>query len=41
MFDDRYYIIDIELFEKSVRSKWGVENNLHAPLNIVFKENTW
>lgn len=41
--EDRYYIIsfsnDIELFSKSVRSEWGVENNLHAPLDIVFKED--
>lgn len=41
--EDRYYIIsfsnDIELFSKSVRAEWGVENNLHAPLNIVFKED--
>lgn len=41
--EDRYYIIsfinDIELFSKSVRAEWGVENNLHAPLDIVFKED--
>ena len=41
--ENRYYIIsfanDIELFAKSVRSEWGVENNLHAPLDIVFKED--
>lgn len=41
--EDRYYIIsfsnDIELFSKSVRSEWGVENNLHAPLDIIFKED--
>ena len=41
--EDRYYIIsfvnDIELFSKSVRSEWGIENNLHAPLDIVFKED--
>lgn len=39
----RYYIVsfanDIKLFSKSVRSEWGVENNLHAPLDIVFKED--
>jgi len=23
-----------------VRTEWGVENNLHAPLDIVFKEDT-
>lgn len=41
--EDRYYIIsfsdDIELFSKSVRAEWGIENNLHAPLDIVFKED--
>lgn len=43
IIEDRYYIVsfsdDIELFAKSVRSEWGVENNLHAPLDIVFKED--
>lgn len=43
VIEDRYYIIsfsnDIELFSKSVRSEWGVENNLHAPLDIIFKED--
>lgn len=43
IIEDRYYIIsfsnDIELFSKSVRSEWGVENNLHAVLDIVFKED--
>lgn len=43
IIEDRYYIIsfsnDIELFSKSVRLEWGVENNLHAPLDIVFKED--
>ena len=41
--EKRYYIVsfsnDIELFSKSVRAEWGVENNLHAPLDIVFKED--
>ena len=41
--EDRYYIIsfkdDIELFSRSVRKEWGVENNLHAQLDIVFKED--
>ena len=44
IIEDRYYIVsfsdDIELFSKSVRREWGVENNLHAPLDIVFKEDT-
>ena len=43
VIEDRYYIIsfsnDIELFSKSVRTEWGVENNLHAPLDIIFKED--
>lgn len=43
IIEDRYYIIsfsnDIELFSKSVRAEWGIENNLHAPLDIVFKED--
>ena len=38
-----YYIIsfsnDIELSSKSVRLEWGIENNLHAPLDIIFKED--
>ena len=42
--EDRYYIIsfanDIELFSRSVLGEWGVENNLHAPLDIVFKEDS-
>ena len=44
VIEDRYYIIsfsnDIELFSKSVRLEWGVENNLHAPLDIIFKEDS-
>lgn len=43
IIENRYYIVsfsnDINLFAKSVRSEWGVENNLHAPLDIVFKED--
>lgn len=42
--EDGYYIIsftnDIELFSKSVLGEWGIENNLHAPLDIVFKEDS-
>ena len=42
VIEDRYYIIsfsnDIELFSKSVRSEREIENNLHAPLDIIFKE---
>ena len=43
VIENRYYIIsftnDIELFSKSVRLEWDIENNLHAPLDIVFKED--
>lgn len=43
IIEDRCYITslknDVELFSKSVRAEWGVENNLHAPLDIVFKED--
>ncbi len=42
--ENRYFIIsfkeDIHSFADSVRKHWGVENNLHAPLDIVFKEDT-
>ena len=41
--ENRYFIIsfkdDIHSFADAVRKHWGVENNLHAPLDIVFKEN--
>ena len=44
VIEDRYYIIsfsnDVELFSKSVRSEWCVENNLHAALDITFREDT-
>lgn len=43
IIEDRCYITslkdNIELFSKSVKAEWGVENNLHAPLDIVFKED--
>ena len=39
----RYFIIsfkdDIHSYADAVRKHWGVENNLHAPLDIVFKED--
>jgi predicted transposase YbfD/YdcC len=42
-YETRYFISslenDIELFAYAVRSHWHVENNLHAPLDIVFKED--
>ena len=41
--ENRYFIIsfkdDIKTFADAVRKHWGVENNLHAPLDIVFKED--
>ena len=41
--ENRYFIIsfedDISTFADTVRKHWGVENNLHAPLDIVFKED--
>ena len=43
IIEDRYYIVsfsnDIELFSNSVRSEWCVENNLHAALDITFRED--
>lgn len=41
--ENRYFIIsfkdDIHSFADAARKHWGVENNLHAPLDIVFKED--
>jgi len=41
--ENRYFIIsfkdDIHSFADAVRKHWGIENNLHAPLDIVFKED--
>lgn len=41
--EERFFIIsfeeDIRTFADAVRKHWGVENNLHAPLDIVFKED--
>ena len=41
--ENRYFIIsftdDIKIFADAVRKHWGIENNLHAPLDIVFKED--
>ena len=43
IIEDRYYIVsfsnDIELFSNSARSEWCVENNLHAALDITFRED--
>ncbi len=39
----RHYIVSFENniidFADAVRKHWGVENNLHAPLDIIFKED--
>ena len=39
----RHYIVsfenDIKMFKEAVRKHWGIENNLHAPLDIIFKED--
>ena len=42
--EERFFIIsfenDIKIFADAVRMHWGVENNLHASLDIVFKEDS-
>ncbi len=39
----RHYIVsfenDIRNFKDAVRKHWGIENNLHAPLDIIFRED--
>ena len=39
----RHYIVSFENnikdFKDAVRKHWGIENNLHAPLDIIFKED--
>jgi len=39
----RHYIVsfenDINTFKDAVRKHWGIENNLHAPLDIIFRED--
>ena len=30
---------NIKVFADAIRKHWGVENNLHAPLDIVFRED--
>lgn len=41
---DRYYICSLppqaKVINKAVRSHWGVENNLHWVLDVVFKEDS-
>ena len=42
-YETRYFISsledDIDSMSYAIRSHWQVENNLHAPLDIVFKED--
>ena len=42
--ENRYFIIsftdDIKTFADAVKKHCGIENNLHAPLDIVFKEDS-
>jgi predicted transposase YbfD/YdcC len=42
-FETCYYImsleIDAELFAHAVRGHWGVENNLHWSLDVIFRED--
>lgn len=39
----RHYIVsfenDIRNFKDAVRKHWGIENNLHTPLDIIFRED--
>lgn len=41
--EERFFIVsfnnNIKIFADAVRKHWGVENNLHAPLDIVFRED--
>jgi predicted transposase YbfD/YdcC len=41
--DVRYYITslsaDVDLFEKAVRSHWGIENSVHHVLDVSFRED--
>lgn len=41
--EEKLFIIsfenNIKTFADAVRKHWDVENNLHAPLDIVFKED--
>ena len=43
IIEERFFIIsfehDIKVFADAVRKHWGIENNLHAPLDIVFRED--
>jgi predicted transposase YbfD/YdcC len=42
--DVRYYItslVSVEETAKAIRSHWGIENNLHWVLDVVFREDHW
>lgn len=44
IIEERFFIISFEnnvkIFADAVRKYWGIENNLHAPLDIVFREDS-
>ena len=44
IIEERFFIIsfenNIKIFADAVRRHWGIENNLHAPLDIVFREDS-
>lgn len=44
IIEERFFIISFEnnvkIFADTVRKHWGIENNLHAPLDIVFREDS-
>ena len=44
IIEERFFIISFEnnvkIFADAVRKHWGIENNLHAPLDIVFREDS-
>ena len=40
--EQRYYITsleDVESFHRAVRSRWGIENELHWRLDVTFRED--
>ena len=44
IIEEKFFIISFEnnvkIFADAVRKHWEIENNLHAPLNIVFREDS-
>lgn len=43
IIEERFFIISFEnnvkIFTDAVKKHWGIKNNLHAPLDIVFRED--